>query len=104
MAKTNDLAKTYIMQKILEVFGEDAFEYDKKIYINHMESGENVQVALSFTCPKTKIEFGTATKDGGIDFDELDRINKLKAPQPATEISQDEIDNVKKLLDIVKNF
>lgn len=104
MAKANDNVKAYIMKKILELFGDNAFEYDKKIYVNKMEGGENIQVAISFTCPKTQLEFGTATRDGGIDFDALEKINKINVPEPASEITEEELDNVKKLLDIVKSF
>lgn len=104
MAKANDNAKAYIIKKILGLFGEDAFEYDKKVYINHMEGGENIQVALSFTCPKTQLEFGSATHNGGIDFAAMDKINKISIPEPATEITQEEMDNVNRLLDLVKNF
>ena len=56
MAK-GDIAKKQIVEKIIEIFGQDkAFLADKKLYINTTENGQPIQVCIAMTCPKTMIE------------------------------------------------
>ena len=55
MARGNEI-KEQVIKKIIDCFGADkAFVYDKKIYINGKENGEDIQVCLSLTCPKMMI-------------------------------------------------
>lgn len=55
MAKGN-IAKTNIISKLREAFGEDFVGVvDKKVYVYADDGGEKVQIAISMTCPKVEI-------------------------------------------------
>lgn len=60
MAKGQE-AKDRVVAKLRECFGS-AFlgEQDKKFYIESMEDGQPMQVAISMTCPKTPFAGGNA--------------------------------------------
>lgn len=61
MAVKGTLAKETVTKKIQEAFGPDFLGIvDKKLYINVKENGENVQIAITLTCPKENLEFATA--------------------------------------------
>lgn len=61
MAK-GSIAKEQITKKIIEIFGQDnAFEYDKKLYINTSENGVPVQICIGMTCPKVPVGETVAT-------------------------------------------
>lgn len=61
MAIRGAAAKDYVTKKIQETFGPDFLGIvDKKLYINVKENGENLQVAISLTCPKENLEFDSA--------------------------------------------
>lgn len=89
MARGNE-AKEIITKKIIECFGQDqAFMYDKKLYINTKEGGEPIQVCLTLTCPKTMVAPSGAAApsepprsafSGGFDFESIG----LEAPAPTT--------------------
>ena len=103
MAK-NDMAKSLVVAKLKEVFGNDFLgETDKKYYVMSEENGEKVQVAISLTCPKVPVEFaGMASNSGSqanaesVDFDWGDT-NKPAEPQPAV-VSETEQENIRKML------
>lgn len=58
MAIRGTVAKEYVTKKIQETFGPDFLGIvDKKLYISVKENGENLQVAISLTCPKENLEF-----------------------------------------------
>lgn len=59
MALKGAIAKQEIANKILEMFGEIAFTYDKDIRINWVENGEPVQIKIALTAAKVAVE-----KDG----------------------------------------
>ena len=66
------IAKVEVIKKIQEVFGEDFIgEYDKKIYVQALESGEMVQIAIALTCPKTPVAVSSApaVTGGRMDFE-----------------------------------
>ena len=60
-AKMNEQkAKAVVIEKIAAAFGENYLgEHDKRFYINVNAGGENVQVAITLTCPKVPIQVGT---------------------------------------------
>ena len=61
MARGNQ-AKTEVIEKIIETFGQDnTILYDKKLYITTKEDGAPIQVCLSLTCPKTMVTPSGAT-------------------------------------------
>lgn len=104
MAK-NDMAKSLVVAKLKEVFGNDFLgEADKKYYVMSEENGEKVQVAISLTCPKVPVEFAGMTSNSGskasaesVDFDWGD-IQKVEEPQPAV-VSNEEQENIRKMLE-----
>lgn len=104
MAK-NDMAKSLVVAKLKEIFGNDFLgEADKKYYVMSEENGEKVQVAISLTCPKVPVEFaGMASNSGSkanaesVDFDWGDT-NKPAEPQPAV-VSNEEQENIRKMLE-----
>lgn len=58
MAIRGAIAKDYVSKKIQETFGPAFLGIvDKKLYIGVKENGENLQVAISLTCPKENLEF-----------------------------------------------
>ena len=61
MAIRGTAAKDYVTKKIQEAFGPAFLGIvDKKLYISVKENGENLQVAISLTCPKENLEFDFA--------------------------------------------
>lgn len=68
MAIRGTEAKNYVTKKIQEAFGPSFLGIvDKKLYVSVKENGENLQVAISLTCPKENLEFAVndATQNGG---------------------------------------
>lgn len=98
MAAKGSIAKVEVENKIREAFGSDfAGIADKKIYVWADDGGERVQIAISMTCPKVYIGDSAAADpavvmtDGGIDFE-------AQIPQKATEVSQEELDRIEKMM------
>lgn len=60
MAKTSDIAKERIINSIMEMYPSSAI-VDKKLYVNMNIEGEVVQIAISLTAPKTKVDIGMDT-------------------------------------------
>lgn len=107
MAKGN-FAKEEVMKKIIECFGQDqAFIYDKKLYVNTKEGGEPVQVCLTLTCPKTMVTPSGAAApaeppksafSAGFDFEGMGvETPEPTAFQPAA-ITPEERDTVRELM------
>lgn len=70
MAKGN-IAKQVVIDKIHAAFGADFIgEYDKKIYVWAKENGENIQIAISLTCPKVPVEVTAAPVTGDFNFED----------------------------------
>lgn len=71
-------------EKIINVL-KDAFKdsfigvVDKKIYVWSEENGEQVQVAISLTCPKTPIECGNADSGGSIPSSQVEHVTELSS-------------------------
>ena len=62
-------AKEEVFQRIAKEFGTDSVGiYDKKLYVNVVQNGESVQIAISLTCPK--IPVGTVGKSDSINFED----------------------------------
>jgi hypothetical protein len=102
MAK-GDKAKIQIAKTLEKTFGENWIGlYDKKYYVWANDNGEQVQIAITLTCPKTFIEpVDNATSMGDWDFSD-----NPKNPEPIAvsantapaEISEEELDNIAKAL------
>jgi hypothetical protein len=107
MAKGN-FAKEEVMKKIIECFGQDqAFVYDKKLYITTKEDGAPIQVCLTLTCPKTLVSpSGAATPaeppksafGGGFDFESMGATTAEPEPFKPAQITPAERDTVRELM------
>lgn len=96
------IAKQTVADKIAEAFGENFLgEYDKKYYVVANDGGEQVQIAISLTCPKTPVEFAVSVDTDG-DWDFTD--DKPKAASVAVsnaapaEITEQEKENIAALM------
>ena len=109
MAARGTFAKDEIIKKIIECFGQDqAFVYDKKLYINTKENGETVQVCLTLTCPKMMVSPNGGTEavvetpksnfSGGLDFESFGVAPSAPEPFKPAEISESERDTVRDLM------
>ena len=85
MGAKGTIAKENFMNKIISQ-NQDIYIgcYDKKYYFWSSENGENMQIAISITCPKNQIEstsFVAATaekpKEDKISEEELKNIEEL---------------------------
>lgn len=100
MAKGSD-AKAWVVKKMAEAFG-DAFlgEYSGKYYIKARENGQDLQIAVALTCPKTAITSFAGMDFGNneLNFEDDDGL-PVQAMNKPTEISAEEQENLQKLLD-----
>ena len=90
------IAKEQVAAMIAAAF-EDKYigEFDKKLYVWAEENGEQVQVAISLTCPKNPIAVQAApTTNLGVDdngdWDFSDDAKPAAPAQPATATITDE--------------
>lgn len=90
-------AKKKVIEKIKETFGDNFIgEANNKYYVYATEAGEKMQIAISLTCPKTPVVLERVPSfDGGFDFS----TPPIAKPEPVTEIKQEELDNVKALME-----
>lgn len=107
MAKGN-FAKEQVMKKIIECFGQNqAFIYDRKLYITTEEDGAPIQVCLTLTCPKTLVSPSGASApveppksafSGGFDFESMGSATAEPEPFKPAEITPAERDTVNDLM------
>ena len=107
MAKGN-FAKEEVMKKIIECFGQDqAFIYDKKLYITTKEDGAPIQVCLTLTCPKTLVSPSGAAAPteppksafgGGFDFESMGATTAEPESFKPAQITPAERDTVRELM------
>lgn len=91
MARGNE-AKNQVIQIIKEAFGSNFIgEVDKKIYVEAVENGEKVQVAISLTCPKVPV--GRPTVNNDLNFEEMGEV-----ALPSVEYTQKERDTLATLM------
>lgn len=100
-----DKAKEFIMNKVISALSDNYLgTQDKKYYFKSKENGESKVVCLSITCPKVIPEFAattTAAPTGDFDWGEPTSTASILVPpsKAATEITEDEINNVKAMLE-----
>ena len=101
MAKGNE-AKEKLMNMFIEAAGDKYLgTFDKKYYFMSNEAGEQIQVAVSMTCPKTPVEFSvTAEPDGDWDFtdDAPKAANVAVSNATPAEITEEEVANIEALM------
>ena len=102
MARGN-IAKENVTEVIKKAFGDKFIcEQDKKLYVWSEENGEQIQVAISLTCPKNNV--GTSappsrfvSADGfGLDFENMPLPGEKAAA--AIDYTQEERDTINKLV------
>ena len=93
-------AKSKVEQIISSAFKDNFLGiYDKKLYVQAEENGEMVQVAISLTCPKTPVVVSEKPLifDNKLNFE--DGATVIPHPQVQTEISDEERQTVKELME-----
>lgn len=94
MAAKGSIAKTEVENIIRNAFGNKFLGIiDKKLYVLANDNGEQVQIAISLTCPKNNIIENN--NNDGMDFDAPVRSPDIFKP---AEITPEETENVNKLL------
>ena len=103
MARGND-AKEKLINLFIEAAGDKFLGvFDKKYYFMSNENGEQIQVAVSMTCPKTPVEFAAevAEPDGDWDFtdDAPKTANAAVSNAAPAEITEEEVANIAALME-----
>ena len=91
MAKASDRAKELIFNTLSSTFSTSAL-IDKKLYIDLEVDGETVQIAVSLTAPKTKVEL-TTSETG---------VTKIEAVKVTEDEIQKQKEEVKDIFDFFK--
>lgn len=91
MAKASDRAKELIFNALSSTFSTSAL-IDKKLYIDLEVDGETVQIAVSLTAPKTKVEL-TTSETG---------VTKIEAVKVTEDEIQKQKEEVKDIFDFFK--
>lgn len=96
MAK-GQITKELVAQAIIFALGEHYIgTYDKKIYCQYEENGEQVQVAISMTCPKTAVQPVSVSHDWTSPESETQVAPTEFVP---AEITQEEKDNLQAMME-----
>ena len=100
------IAKEEVVKKISEAFGSSFIgEFDKKVYVWANDGGEQVQIAISLTCPKNPIQVDASVSldDGDLDFtDDTPKTSKVAvSAAPPAEITDEEKKNIAELMAVI---
>ena len=100
------IAKEEVVKKISEAFGSSFIgEFDKKVYVWANDGGEQVQIAISLTCPKNPIQVDTSVSLDNGDFDFTDEAPKTPkvavSAAPPAEITEEEKKNIAELIQCI---
>lgn len=94
MAARGTYAKAEVTKRIAEAFGSQYLgEFDKKLYLSMRESGEEVQIAITLTCPKVLVQ--TSSNDV-METDKEKDIVEVKAA--SSDFSANERENIERLM------
>ena len=102
MAK-GSIAKENVIKQLAAAFGSNFIgEYDKKIYVWANDGGEQVQIAMTLTCPKNPIEIAANVDTDGGDWDFSDdapaNTKVAVANAGPAEITEEEKENLASLM------
>lgn len=91
------ISKEEATRRILEAF-PGSFVYDKEIRIPFIEEGENIQLKCALTCAKVNVEVGG---ENAIPGEETPAVSISASAQPVakTEVSEEEKDNLKRMME-----
>lgn len=100
MATKGSSSKAIVLKKILETFqGSFLYNDGKEIRIPMIEDGIEIQLKCTLTCAKENITPESDIAIPGVSAtDEKIEFGKQE-PEKRVEMTQDEIDNVKRLMD-----
>lgn len=91
------IAKEKVVKTLESAFGQNWIgEYDKKYFVWSEENGEKIQIAISLTCPKNPVG-DIANMDFGNNEMNFETMGTVQEEQ--VEITADEQDNLKKLME-----
>lgn len=91
MAARGSIAKQEVIQKLKDAFGDNFIgEYEKKVYLWANDGGEQVQIALTLTCPKMQVETATVPTP--------ERGQRAEIAQDNVEVTPEEIQNLEDLM------
>ena len=65
MAKASDIAKEKIIADLGSLYPTSKL-IDKKLYVNLTVEGEEVQIAITLTAPKTKVDFADSGSNASL--------------------------------------
>ena len=96
-------AKIEVQTILAKAFGDKWIgEFDKKLYVWANDGGEQVQIAISLTCPKNPIQVdaNVSLDNGDLDFtDDAPKTSKIAvSAAPPAEITDDEKKNIAELM------
>lgn len=93
------IAKQEVIKKLQSTFGTDFLgEFDKKVYVQALENGEMVQIAITLTCPKTPVAVSTAPVIKGDRMDFSDEATIIPIGNTNTEITEEERQTVAEMM------
>ena len=100
MAKGNE-AKRNLINKLIAAVGPAAYlgEYDKKYYFWSEENGEQIQVAVTMTCPKNPVAVIDTSSDGELDFENMGKTEVRPTTFEPVEITQEEKNKIAELME-----
>ena len=100
MAVRGSLAKSEVIKKIIDAFGDSYIgEFSGKQYVWANDGGQKVQIAIALTCPKTNV--GDATPDrtsNVLDFENMNAADVCNTTRRNVEITEDEKAHIQKLM------
>ena len=85
MAKASDVAKEKIIADLGSLYPTSKL-IDKKLYVNLTIEGEEVQIAITLTAPKTKIDFADSGSNASL--------SELPHPSIDKEKLEKEVENI----------
>lgn len=94
MAARGTYAKAEVTKRIAEAFGSQYLgEFDKKLYLSMREGGEEVQIAITLTCPKVLVQ--TSSNDV-METGKEEDVVEVKAT--SSDFSANERENIERLM------
>ena len=97
MAAKGTKAKEEVMNRIAAAFGSDTVGIcDKKLYVQVMEDGVPVQIAIALTCPK--VPMGKIEQSATLNFEDTTIAGAAPTKFEAAEFTEDERRTVEDLI------
>lgn len=100
MAARGSIAKSEVVKKIIDAFGDSYIgEFSGKHYIWANDGGQKVQIAIALTCPKTNVGDATSDRTSNVlDFENMSAADVGSATRRNVEITEDEKAHIQKLM------